>query len=295
VHELPVERVGGEAFDCILFQSRLHYLEDQYEVLTEAQRRLPRIFLEHDPPLDHPTEQRHVVDDPNVLLVHVTPFNALMWDAGRTPTRVVEHGVLLPDGVRYGGELPRGITALNNLGGRGRRVGPDVFEAARREVPLDLVGIAAEQLRGLGEVSPPLLPEFMSAYRFYFNPARYTSLNLAVCEAMMVGLPVVGLATTEMATAVENGVAGFVDTRLEALVGHMRALLADPRLAARLGAGARRAARERFGIGRFARDWDETFRQVAGRGRVSAVPAVTPRPREPGGEVGHDDAQALGA
>jgi hypothetical protein len=70
-----VRRLG---VDCILFQSRKNYLEDQYDILTEAQRRLPRIYLEHDPPREHPTDTRHVVDDPDVLLVHVTHFNNLI-------------------------------------------------------------------------------------------------------------------------------------------------------------------------------------------------------------------------
>ncbi len=70
--------------------------EDQYDILSEAQRRLPRLYLEHDPPRESPDDTRHPVDDPDVLLVHVTHFNDLMWDSGRTPTRVIEHGVILP-------------------------------------------------------------------------------------------------------------------------------------------------------------------------------------------------------
>ena len=50
-----------------------------------------------------------------------------------------------------------------------------------------------------------------------------------------------------------------------ALVEHMQRLLKDPSEAAELSEGARHIARERFGIERFARDWDETFRVVAGR------------------------------
>src|SRR5262249_4160015 len=72
-----------------------------------------RVDLEHDPPLEHPTDPRHWVDDPDVLLVHVTPYNALMWDAGRTPTRVIDHGVFMPEGVRYTGEVERGIVVVN--------------------------------------------------------------------------------------------------------------------------------------------------------------------------------------
>ncbi len=264
VREVPAEAVRRLPLDCVLFQSRANYLEDQHELLSPAQRRLPRIYLEHDPPREHPTDTRHPVDDPGVLLVHVTPFNDLMWDSGRTPTRVIEHGVALPEGVRYTGELPRGLVVVNNLKQRGRRLGADLFDRVRREVPLDLVGIDSETAGGLGDIPHPDLPRFEARYRFFFNPIRYTSLGLAVCEAMMLGMPVVGLATTELATVVENGVSGYVDTDLRRLVERMHELLADPAEARRLGEGARRRARTRFGIERFARDWDEAFALVTG-------------------------------
>jgi glycosyltransferase involved in cell wall biosynthesis len=179
---------------------------------------------------------------------------------------VVEHGVDVPAGVRWTGELERGLVVVNNLRSRGRRLGLDVFERVRERVPLDLVGMGSEELGGLGEVPPPELPAFAARYRFLFNPIRWTSLGLAVCEALQVGLPVVGLATTEMATAVENGVSGWVDTDEDALVRRMERLLADPAGARRLSEGASRRGRERFGIERFARDWDALLRQVAGRG-----------------------------
>ncbi len=271
LHEVPADRVRDIEFDCVLFQSKRNYLVDQHEVLSGAQRRLPRVYLEHDPPREHPTDTRHVVDDPEVLLVHVTCFNELMWDAGRTPTRVIEHGVVVPDGLAYRGDLARGLVVVNGLASRGRRLGADVFERARREVPLDLAGIGSEGIGGLGEVGHAELPRLAVNYRFFFNPIRYTSLGLAVCEAMTLGLPIVGLATTEMSIAVENGVSGFVDTSAGRLIERMRELLADRRLARRLGEGARRFARERFDIRRFARDWDAAIRDAAGR-RVTAVP-----------------------
>lgn len=264
VHDVEAEDVRNLEFDVILYQSHKNYLTDQFEILSDAQLRLPRIFLEHNPPREHPTNTPHPVDDPNVLLVHVTHFNDLMWDNGRTPTRVIEHGVIVPEGVAYSGELDRGIVVVNGMGRRARLTGTDVFERARAEVPLDLVGMGSEAVGGVGEVVHDQLHAFESRYRFFFNPIRYTSFGLAVCEAMMIGMPVIGLATTEMGMVIENGVSGYVSTDVAWLIERMRDLLRDPGEARRLGQGAREVARERFSIDRFSRDWDETFAQVAG-------------------------------
>jgi glycosyltransferase involved in cell wall biosynthesis len=278
VHDIPAEEVANARFDCILFQHSDNYLRDQFEILSTSQRRLPQIFIQHDPALDHPTDQKHWCDDPGALLVHVTPFNALMWDSGRTPTRIIDHGVPCHPGVRYTGELARGIVAINNLGTRGRRLGPDVFLQAREQIPLDLVGMGAEELGGLGEVKPTQLAAFSARYRFFFNPIRYTSLGLAVCEAMMLGMPIVGLATTEMVTAIQNGVTGYVDTSIPRVIESMQHLLDDPGEARRLGGNARRYAQERFSLDRFVRQWNETFQEVAGpttrsNERTTHVPA----------------------
>lgn len=264
VFDLPADEARHREFDCILFQDDPQYLKDQYLYLSPAQRRLPRIYLEHDPPRDHPTDMPHPVDDPAVLLVHVTPFNALMWNSGRTPTCIVEHGVMVPDDVRYSGELARGLAAINHLARRGRRLGGDIFSAVRRQVPLDLVGMGADELDGIGEIEHAQLPAFAAHYRFFFNPIRYTSMGLAVIEAMMIGMPIVGLATTEMATAIENGVSGYVDTDIPKLVLQIRQLLNDPEHARRLGEGARRSALERFHISRFVADWNSALKLVAG-------------------------------
>ncbi len=265
VHEVPAERVAELDLDCVLTQSRRNWSEDRAQLLSATQQRLPRIHLEHDPPRESPTDTRHFVDDPDTLLVHVTAFNRLMWDNGRTPTLVIEHGVTVPDGVRYTGERARGLVVVNNLARRGRRLGADVFAEVRGAVPLDLVGMGWEDCGGLGEVRPRELAEFAAPYRFFFNPIRYTSLGLAVCEAMMIGMPVVGLATTEMSTVVENGVSGWIDTDPARLVDRMHELLDDPQLARSMGEVARETALRRFSIDRFVRHWEAAFASVTGR------------------------------
>ena len=274
VHDLPADQARAHAFDCILFQEDHHWERDQYELLTPAQRALPRIYLEHDPPglpavdtedvrrPQWPTDVRHPVDDPAVLLVHVTPFNDLMWDSGRTPTRVIEHGVAVPDTVRWRGDVERGLVITNHLARRGRRMGADLFARLRTALPLDLVGMGATELGGLGEIDHPQLPGFAAAYRFLFSPVRYSSLSLSVIEAMMIGMPVVALATAEMATVIEHGVSGFAVTDTGQLAMAMHALLGDADLARSLGATARLRARERFAIARFGADWDAALRTV---------------------------------
>lgn len=275
VRDLPADQARTQTFDCILFQEDHHWERDQYELLTPAQRALPRIYLEHDPPSlppddiaadtrrpQWPTDVRHPVDDPAVLLVHVTPFNDLMWNSGRTPTRVIEHGVTVPDGVRWRGDVERGLVITNHLARRGRRMGADLFARLRTTLPLDLVGMGATDLGGLGEVDHPQLPAFAAAYRFLLSPVRYSSLSLSVIEAMMIGMPVVALATAEMATVIEHGVSGFAVTDTRQLAIAMRALLGDAGLARSLGEAAQVRARERFAIARFSADWDAALRAV---------------------------------
>jgi glycosyltransferase involved in cell wall biosynthesis len=266
VHEVHVDRVRDVAFDVVLFQSR-HEWETRREVLSAEQLRLPCIYLEHDPPQEHPTDTLHwAAAEPGVLLVHVTAFNALMWNNGRAQTRVIDHGVLPLAQARYNGRRGCGIVVVNNLDLRGRRLGHDIYQSVSLQVPLVLVGMGSERIGGEGEVANDALPEFMADYRFFFNPIRYTSLGLAVIEAMMVGLPIIGLATTELVTVIRNGENGWLDTRPERLVEIMNRLIADPAEARRWGKAARQTALERFGIERFVADWLAALALVAGRG-----------------------------
>jgi hypothetical protein len=263
VHDLPVDLVGATDFDCVLYQSHAHYLHDRHEILTPSQKRLPQVYLEHDPPQEHPTNTRHPVQDPEALIVHVTHFNDLMWDNGVTPTRVVEHGVLVPDGVAYTGEKDEGIVVVNNILKRGRRLGLDLYREARGRVPLTLIGMDAQAEGGHGEVLNVHVPAFISKYRFFFHSCRYTSLGLAACEAMMIGMPIVAPATTEIVTVVRSGFNGYIDTNRKALIEAMEELLHNRDLAQQWGRAARETALQRFSISRFVADWTAVLEEAA--------------------------------
>ena len=264
VIEIAADEVKNHEFDCILFQTNRNYLVDQYEILSDEQRQLPRIYLEHDPPAQHPTNTKHIVQDQEIAFVHVTHFNKLMWDNGNVSTKVIEHGVIEPE-IKFTGELEKGIVVINGIVKRGRRLGYDVFKKVSEKIPLDIVGMFSEDAGGLGEINNRQLSLFISKYRFFFNPIRYTSLGLSVCEAMMTGVPVVGLATTEMVVTVKNDYSGYVHTDVDFLIEKMQMLLDNPQKAAELGKGAQAYANERFNIERFKQDWLDTFDKMIDR------------------------------
>jgi glycosyltransferase involved in cell wall biosynthesis len=99
----------------------------------------------------------------------------------------------------------------------------------------------------------------MAEYRFLYSPMRYTSLPLAVIEGMMLGMPIVALATTEVPSVLRDGVHGFISNDNEALIRGMQCLLAEPERAREMGREALALATERFGPERFIREWNEAF------------------------------------
>ncbi len=258
VIEVPAEQVRSLAFDCILFQSEKNYRIDQFEVLSTLQRQLPRVYVEHNTPEGHPTNTRHIVRDSNVVMIHVTHFNKLMWYNTTPHVRVIEHGITASD-AEYKGHIEKGIVVINNIEERGRIAGWDIFDEVRKHVPIDLIGMGTKESGGLGEVLHPDLPIFLSHYRFFFNPIRYTSFGLAVCEAMMIGMPIVALATTEYASILKNGESGYISTNIELLIERMQLLLSDRLLAKSIGIEAQTIAKNRFNINRFTNEWQDAF------------------------------------
>jgi glycosyltransferase involved in cell wall biosynthesis len=262
IQDVPAGIVRELDLDLVLFQSLRNLTGDATEILSPRQRELPRIYLEHNTPFPDPVSSRHPFADPHGLLVHVTCYNELMWDNGQTSTRVIEHSVAIDPGAAYQGTRPQGITVINSMPRRGRKVGLDLFLEARRHVPIQLAGFGNEGLDGLGDIPYPRLHRVVAEYRFLFSPCRYTSLPLAVIEAMTIGMPVVALATTELPEVIQNGIHGYLSNDLSVLIAGMQRLIDDPDHARELGANAQTLARQRFGLDRFARDWDDAFTQA---------------------------------
>ncbi len=271
--DVPAEEVRDLDLDLIIYQTMKNFTEDARGILSPEQRALPTIYLEHNTPQGRINEMVHPVNDPGVLLVHVTHFNDLFWDSRGTPTRVIDHAVM-PTSGGYTGEHEKGVSLINDMPRRKRVVGGDIYARVRREVPLDLFGFNSKEVAGFGDLPQAKVHEEMKPYRFYFNPIRYTSLPLSILEAMEIGLPVVALATTELVTVIKDGENGFIDTNVENLIRRMHQLLADPEEARLIGEAGRRTVQERFRLERFVTDWEAAFEEALALREV--VPCASP-------------------
>ena len=284
--EVAPEQLADEPVDVVVLQR-----PEEWELAARWLRRtpgrdVPVVFVEHNAPRGHAATSRHpMADRDDLLLVHVTAFNALMWDAGSTRTTVVGHGVVDP-GHRYTGELAAAAVVINEPLRRHRVTGTDLLAGLSRAAPLDVFGMGTDGLeghlgpgvRGRGDLPQHRMHDELARRRVYLHPIRWTSLGLSLIEAMHLGMPVVALATTEAAQAVPPA-AGVCATDPDVLARALGELVADPDRAAEAGRAARRHALAHFGLTRFTDRWDEVLGQVrAGHGRrTGGSPAAAVR------------------
>ncbi|RBY78276.1 glycosyltransferase family 1 protein [Geodermatophilus sp. TF02-6] len=270
--EVTPEQLRDEDVDVVVLQ-RVRDLELVREWLgREPGRDLPAVFLEHNAPDGSATHTRHpLADRSDIPIAHVTYFNQLCYDNGRAPTTVIEHGIVDP-GERWTGELARAAVVTNEPVRRGRTVGADLLAGLAAVAPVDVFGMG---LAGLHERygldpdrvalhdDPPqaAMHAELARRRVYVHPVRWTSLGLSLLEAMHLGMPVVGLATTEVVEAVPRE-AGVLSTDPERLWAAVRTYLHDEDAARLAGKAARAAALERYGLPRFLADWDRLLSEV---------------------------------
>ncbi|GAA4404406.1 glycosyltransferase [Fodinibacter luteus] len=276
--EVAVDRLREEHLDVVVLQRPHEAALVERWTGRRVGRDLPAVYLEHNTPAGHAVAtEHHVLRDPllaGVPVVHVTHFNAMAWDCGDRPTTVVEHGIPDP-GLRYEGTDPSLCVAVNEPVRRWRVAGSDLVLDLARTVPVSVYGMAADGLGALAEergipgldrsrchdLDQAQLHRAMARHRAYLHPYRWTSLGLALLEAMTLGMPVLALSTTEAPEAVPAA-AGLVTNDVLALRAMARRLLADPDEARARGLEARAHALRRHSLTRFLLDWDRVLKEV---------------------------------
>lgn len=93
------------------------------------------------------------------------------------------------------------------------------------------------------------------------------SFGMAMAEAFACGVPVVATATGGARSLIEDGVSGLLVPRgdVRALAAAVASLLSDEGRRLALGAGARRAARERFSLERMIEETERVYEEALGR------------------------------
>ena len=238
-------------------------LQRPEELERVAHLDVPKIYVEHNTPKgDVPNSRHPMADRDDLVVAHVTHFNDLFWDVGGTRTTVIEHGIVEP-AARWTGELDRFAVVTNEPVRRGRVTGTDLFGRFAAVAPLDVFGMGVAGLHGVtAHDDPPqhAMHAEVARRRAYLHLCRWTSLGLSLIEAMQMGMPVLGLATTEAIRAVPPD-AGVLSTRVDDRVEAAQWLSDEPEAAARLGARARQVALARYGLDRFLADWDRLLEE----------------------------------
>jgi glycosyltransferase involved in cell wall biosynthesis len=270
VRERSPQQLRGQHIDAVVLQRPGEIELTEQWTGRRPGTDLPSIYLEHNAPDPHPVHSRHpLAERDDIPIVHVTHFNQLFWDNGRAPTTVVEHGIPDP-GERYTGELARSAVVINEPARRGRMVGTDLLGGFARQLPIDLFGMPDRPptpvldlpgVRVLGDVPQQRMHAELARRRVYVHTTRWTSLGLALIEAMQLAMPVVALASTETSEAIPPG-AGLVSTDLSRLHTAVAGYRDDLELARLAGKAARDYALERYGLARFLVDWDQVLHEV---------------------------------
>jgi glycosyl transferase family 1 len=267
--EVGPNQLREAGIDVVVLQRPQEF--DLYHRWTglRAGRDVPAVYVEHNTPTgDVPRTRHFLAEHEHIPLVHVTRFNQLMWDSGRAPTVVVEHGIVDP-GERYTGEEPSAAVVINEPVRRGRAVGTDLLPAFAEAAPVEVYGIGVEKLalgarvHPHGDVSQDELYSSLPRRRLYLHTTRWTSLGLSLIEAMHLGMPVVAVAATEAARAVPPE-AGFVSADVAELTRAIRELIAAPELAHRMGKCAREFALANYGLDAFLHHWDVLLDRIIG-------------------------------
>ena len=256
VTEIDLDTVGQ--VDVVLLQR-------PEEVELTRHLRAPKIYVEHNTPKgDVPNTRHPLADRDDLVIAHVTHFNELFWDTGGTRTTVIEHGIVEPQ-ARWTGELDRLAVVTNEPVRRGRVTGTDLFARFAAVAPLDVfgmgvAGLTSDRITGHDDPAQSQMHAAVAQRRAYLHLCRWTSLGLSLIEAMQMGMPVIGLATTEAVAAVPPD-AGVLATRVDTLVEAARWLIDEPEAARRLGGRARQVALARYGLDRFLADWDRRLEE----------------------------------
>ncbi len=263
-------RVREGAYDAVI----CHNVQD---LLWAQELPLPKVLVFHNrltteialggntvPVADHRKAVESLIDaTDDVRLVFISRNKAADWGFEGD---IVTPGIDLADYGGYTGEEPRVLRVGNFMKARDVMLGYRQQLAVLKGLPSTLLGLnepedgtetrftrSWDDLKGCFRRHRALLNATVEPFE--------DGYNLAMLEAMATGQPVVSLANTS--SPLTDGVNGFLSDDTDRLHEHLERLLADPALAARIGAAGRETIAERFHVNDFVRKWNNVLNEAS--------------------------------
>lgn len=184
----------------------------------------------------------------------IASLGRMTWDKGILPM------------IDVLARLKHRTAVLEAMGPASPKIRQAVLEHARKR------GVA-DRYSAPGPVQHEEVPDRLAgAVAFLFPSTHAEGLGKVVLEAMAAGLPVVAYKLPVLEGLIEDGVTGFqVPIRsVEALADRVDALVADPDLAARMGAAARRKLEAEFRPEVINAQWQALLAEVVAETRSKA-------------------------
>jgi len=211
----------------------------------------------------------------SVRAVAVSTLKARSWGVA---DEILPFGVDPDAYLPYTGELARGIRVSNQFHRRRKILLVDLHERAFSGLPFTLVGHnsdipGSEPARDWAHLKAQLC-----SHRFYVHtadPELEDGYNMASLEAMASGLPVIG--NPHPSSPIVHGKSGFLSDDADELRRYAEQLLADPELAARLGAEAKRVVSTRFHVRAFRAGFRQSIASAQKRFKKKAQRALGAR------------------
>lgn len=195
----------------------------------------------------HPAAVRALLRPAHAVICVSETVAAAMRAAGVLNVVVIPNGVRIPDAPGEPVQPPEVLY----LGRLSPEKNIDTLLGAVGDLNLVVAGdgpLRAKVPNALGAVSHAEAERLLARASVLVAPCEREGFGLAAAEAMAYGRPVVAAAGGGLLELVDDTTGILVEPRnVSALRAAVEKLLADPQLAARLGAAGRERARERWG------------------------------------------------
>jgi hypothetical protein len=238
-----------------------------HDVMDARNAGLPGVFLVHGTLSGRMVQDRAPIDRAQYLagvrallrvarcrVVYISELKQNDWGI---PGRVIRSTVDPRHYGGYRGVRPEVLQVCNHFRERGKMLGWDTHQAVCQDLPTLILGenrrIAGSRVAASWE---ELKEEYRSC-RIYLHTAIHPyedGFNLAVLEAMAIGMPVAML--RHPTALVEDGVDGIVAGSVDELRERITALLSHRDDAVRMGSAARARLERELPIERFRSDWE---------------------------------------